>query len=475
MITRIIDIFISILGLILFLLLLPIIAFLIKIDSRGPVLYKCNRIGLNGKIFKMFKFRTMYQTPDRLGPSLSPLGDPRVTPVGRVLRRLKLNEFPQFFNVLRGDMTLIGPRPESPDLAQAYPEYAKRIFTVKPGMVGPNQILGRNEEELYPSGVDPVKHYIEEILPRKIPVDLQYIDDKSLFKDLKYLFLAVKVTVTGAVGRRHLCDNRGQLLLLLCDSSLCVLSFSLAHLVRFEGASSRVMSSAFLKILPWTILVRLPIFIYFGFYHTLVRHLSLYDIKRVFNGVVWASLALVAFSFLSGFIHGYSRGVFLIDWFCLTTLLIGYRGFLKKIHLRYMTPSGPQGDKRKVLIWGAGDCGELCLRYLHKAREPAYEVVGFIDDSPQKRGKKLGGVKILGDRHHLDILSQLYKIQEVFVAMPSASLPELEQILEICCSLRLKVELFLTKFHINLEPPSALTYLQANNYYPHRSGEPRQQ
>ena len=148
--TRIIDIFLSIVGIILFLPFLPILAFFIKVDSRGPVFYTCKRVGRGGKIFNMYKLRTMYETPMQLGPSLSPQGDPRVTPVGRMLRRLKLNEFPQLFNVLKGDMTLVGPRPEAPDLAAAYPEAAKVIFTVKPGLAGPNQILGRNEEELYP-------------------------------------------------------------------------------------------------------------------------------------------------------------------------------------------------------------------------------------------------------------------------------------------------------------------------------------
>src|SRR5665647_1510666 len=165
MITRLLDILVSCIGLFLLLLMLPWIGLLIKIDSRGPIFYRCRRVGQDGKIFLMYKFRTMYETPVNLGPSLSPEGDPRVTSVGRVLRRLKINEFPQFINVFKGDMTLIGPRPEAPDLAAVYPEGAKEIFSVKPGLAGPNQIMGRNEEELYPQGVDPVKYYIEHILP----------------------------------------------------------------------------------------------------------------------------------------------------------------------------------------------------------------------------------------------------------------------------------------------------------------------
>jgi lipopolysaccharide/colanic/teichoic acid biosynthesis glycosyltransferase len=153
MLTRLIDLCLSLIGLLVLGVCYPLIALALKLDSRGPVFYQCRRVGLHGKIFSMYKFRTMYETPMALGPSVSPLGDPRVTPVGRVLRRLKLNELPQFINLFKGEMTLIGPRPESPDLAAAaYPAEAKKIFTVKPGLIGPNQILGRNEEESYPPG-----------------------------------------------------------------------------------------------------------------------------------------------------------------------------------------------------------------------------------------------------------------------------------------------------------------------------------
>jgi lipopolysaccharide/colanic/teichoic acid biosynthesis glycosyltransferase len=427
---------------------LPIIAFFIKVDSRGPVFYACKRVGKDGKIFRMYKFRTMYETPVQLGPSLSPQGDPRVTPVGRILRRLKLNEFPQFFNVLKGDMTLVGPRPEAPDLAAAYPEAAKVIFTVKPGLAGPNQILGRNEEELYPAGVDPEQFYIEHILPKKIPVDVQYITDKSLMKNFKYIFLAMKVTLTKAIGRQHLWENRSQIYLMLADLGACVFSLTVAHLLRYEGFSNQDSFQTFLMLLPLTVLVHLPIFAYFGFFHTLIRHLSIFDIKRIFKGVAFSSLILVAIFFLSGLaiytkpmVSSYSRSVFLIDWVLLTILLVALRLFLKKMYLHYRAADDSK-DTKRVLIWGAGDAGELCLRYLKKNQNPIYTVVGFLDDNSGKRGRHIGGYKILGDRHHLKVLAQLYKINEVLVAIPSATPEELQKIIGSCQGLGLEANLF---------------------------------
>ncbi|TRZ50664.1 hypothetical protein D4S03_06325 [bacterium] len=442
MITRIIDILVSLLGLIGLTIMLPFVALLIKLNSRGPVFYSCDRVGLGGRIFKMYKFRTMYETPAALGPSVSPMGDPRVTPVGRLLRRLKLNEIPQFINLLKGEMTLFGPRPESPDLAAAYPEEARKIFTVKPGLIGPNQIQGRNEEESYPRGVDPITYYIETLLPLKLPLDLQYIEDRSFLKNFKLFFQAIWVILTGALGRRHLFDNWTQILLLLGDVLLCLASFTLAHLMRYDGLGPAYDLAVFYKILPLAVLVRLPVFFYLGFYHTLIRYLSLSDIKRVIKGVAASSLALIGIAFILGIIWGYSRGVFLIDWFCLTFMLTGYRLLAWRYRQYQRSKTLPNFEKTNVLIWGAGDCGELCLRFLKKERQPAYEVMGFIDDDSRKRGRRIHGRKILGDHHQLGLLSQLYKITKIFVAIAAIPQHELKKVFRTCQHLGIEVEVF---------------------------------
>ena len=412
--------------------MLPWVALLIKLDSRGPVFYRCDRVGLNGKIFRMFKFRTMYETKEDVGPKLSPMGDPRVTSVGQVLRRLKLNEFPQFINVLMGDMTLIGPRPEAPELAAMYPKAARKIFSVKPGLAGPNQILGRNEEEDYPPGEDPVKYYINHILPRKLPLDLQYIEESSIFKNLKYLFLSVVVTLTGAISRRHLVDNRSQIFLLLSDIFLSFSCFAAAHFIKYGFLTNSLMTRVFWQILPWAVLVQVPIFLYYGFYNTLIRYLSLFDIKTVFKGVTLSSIIFVGVCYLLGFPQrsGYGREIFVVNWSLLVVLLIGYRIILKKIYVVYKEGKGADIVKIPVLVWGAGDAGEFCVNYLRKQRPQIYEIVGFLDDDPRKRGKKISGVKIMGNRDHLKTLKELYKIQSVFVAIHSISDMEANRIIE---------------------------------------------
>ena len=433
MLSRVLDIFMGLLGFLFLMLMLPVIGLLIKLDSEGPVFYRCDRVGKDGNVFKMFKFRTMYETRTPLGASVSPQGDPRVTQVGRLLRRSKLNEFPQFLNVLRGDMTLVGPRPEAPDLAEVYPTQARAIFAVKPGLVGPNQILGRNEEECYPPNVDPAKYYIQKILPAKLPLDLEYIQNKSLFLDLKYIFLAAMVTITGAISWQQLRDNLGQISLLITDTVCCLLSFQLAYFFQFRAMLPLGPHPGAWKILPYILLVRLPILACLGCYQIVIRYFGLSDVKQLFWGVSLGSVGLIMVTWFSGLsLADYGRTVFLLDWLMLTLLLSGYRAMIKSVewHRSNNKKKVNNFKPRRVLIWGAGDEGRWCLRYLDQ-NSRAYEVVGFIDENPKMRHRRIDGLKVLGNHHHLDVLVPLHEIQEIFIASTEVTASQLAHAGEI--------------------------------------------
>ena len=330
MMKRCLDLVLACIGLMLVLPLFPFIGLLIKLDSRGPVLYRCDRIGKDGKPFKMYKFRTMFETPLPVGASVCPQDDPRVTPFGRILRRTKINELPQLLNVLKGEMTFVGPRPEAPDLAALYPDYAKAIFTVTPGLVGPNQILGRNEEEWYPPGVDPQRYYIEEILPKKLPLDLEYVRHPSLVKDLQYLVLGIKETICKAISWKLVLQNKSQLYLLGTDVMLSLISVGLAHLLRFEGLVEAQEISPFVHLLPFMVLMRLPCFVYFGLYRTLIRYISYTDIWNVLKAISTSSILFIGLTFLFNF-RTFPRSVLFIDGLCLfvcmTAVRLGLRLF----------------------------------------------------------------------------------------------------------------------------------------------------
>jgi lipopolysaccharide/colanic/teichoic acid biosynthesis glycosyltransferase len=443
---RFLDIIVSLAGVLVLLIMLPVIAFLIKLDTAGPVFYAGWRVGKDGMRFKMFKFRTMYGNSHPVGMSVSPRGDPRVTPVGYWLRRLKLNEFPQFFNILKGEMTLVGPRPETPDMAAKYPPEADRIFSVKPGLVGPNQILGRNEEEFYPRGVDPARYYQEEILPRKLPVDLEYIETRSFLKDVRYLIMGTWVTLTKAISRQHLTDNLSQILMLAADTLGCLASFTLAHFIRFEGFAPGEITRIYWHILPLTVITRIPVIFYLGGYQTLIRYLGLKDLKKVFQAVFLGSLLLVICGYFSGaLLLGYSRGVFVVDWLCLTVMLLGYRVVLKSLHQRFMTPAATEEPERVALIWGSGEQGVWCARYLNQCPERRYYVVGFIDDEARLQHRHIDGLRVLGDHHHLEVLAHLYHIQELFVAMSDIPPGRMERVRQLCRDLDITLLRFLPR------------------------------
>src|SRR5215813_5667091 len=424
------DFVLACIGLVLVLPLFPVIALLIKRDSRGPILYRCERIGKDGKLFKMYKFRTMFETTLPVGPSVCPENDSRVTPFGRILRRTKLNELPQLLNVLKGEMSFVGPRPEAPDLAALYPGYARTIFTVTPGLVGPNQILGRNEEEWYPPGVDPQRYYIEEILPKKLPLDLQYVRHPSLMKDVQYLVLGIKETVCKAISWKLVLQNKSQIYLLGTDVMLSLISFGLAHLLRFEGFVTAQELSPFVYLFPFVVLIRLPCFVYFGLYSTLIRYISYTDIWNVFKAIATSSILFIGLTYLFNF-HTFPRSVLFIDGFCLFVFMTAMRLGLRLIRERQGRLQTAEEQKRRVFIFGAGNAGALVFRCLRASQE-AYEVIGFLDDDPAKRHKTLYGRKVLGNRFNLDALVKLYQVHEVLLAVPSAPARDIAAIVQAC-------------------------------------------
>jgi FlaA1/EpsC-like NDP-sugar epimerase/lipopolysaccharide/colanic/teichoic acid biosynthesis glycosyltransferase len=440
MIRRIIDIFLALIGIVFMLPFFPFIALLIKLDSRGPIFYLGDRVGKDMKTFKMFKFRTMIETPVEVGESVSPHLDPRVSTFGRFLRRTKLNEVPQFINVLKGDMTFVGPRPEAPDLAELYPEYAKRIFSVKPGLVGPNQILGRNEEEKFPPGVDAKKYYIEEILPEKVKIDLDYIDNPSFFKDFACILLGVKVTLLGALNERHIKANRVQIRLFFADMLLSVLCFVIVEAMSARFLPHRPDISRIVAFLPAVLIIRAVCFFAVGMYNSLIRYISYQEIFRVLKGVTFGSLLLIVL----GLIYRdrvYSGLPAIADWSLLILFMSGYRFRLKLGWERKHARSGNSADSR-VLIFGAGSMGELAYRTLKTDQTRAFEVVGFIDDDPEKYGKRLDGIKVLGTRYHIDALARLHGVNEVILAMSQRSPAEVTKIMQICQEAGLRYRVF---------------------------------
>ena len=168
---------------------LVVIALAVAVSSPGPVLFRQQRVGLHGRPFEILKFRTMANAPEGTGPLVTAAGDRRITPVGRVLRAAKLDELPQLWNVVRGDMSLVGPRPEVAKYVALYPPgVAEKVLSVRPGITDEASIRYRDEAGILALAEDPERAYVEEVLPRKLEIYLRYAERHSLAGDLGILF-----------------------------------------------------------------------------------------------------------------------------------------------------------------------------------------------------------------------------------------------------------------------------------------------
>ncbi len=184
---RVLDLVLSVALLVLLSPLFLLIALLVRLSSPGPVFYRATRVGRQGKLFRLYKFRSMVVNADKVGPAITTAGDSRITPIGRRLRDTKLDELPQLINVLKGEMSLVGPRPEDPRYVKLYTPEQQGILRVAPGITSPGSIRYRHEEAQL-SGPDWETKYVNEVLPAKLALDLEYVNKASVSQDLVVLW-----------------------------------------------------------------------------------------------------------------------------------------------------------------------------------------------------------------------------------------------------------------------------------------------
>lgn len=180
---RIFDLFFTLIGLPFLLPFLAVIALMIKLEDGGPVFFIQRRIGYKGKPFYMWKFRTMVIDAEKKGSLITVGNDPRITRVGYFLRKYKLDEFPQLLNVLKGEMSLVGPRPEVEKYVMLYNSEQRKVLDIIPGMTDPASIKYVNENEILAQAKDPEKIYIEKVMPEKIKLNLEYAEKATCWSD----------------------------------------------------------------------------------------------------------------------------------------------------------------------------------------------------------------------------------------------------------------------------------------------------
>jgi lipopolysaccharide/colanic/teichoic acid biosynthesis glycosyltransferase len=197
MLKRLFDIALSLFGLALLLPVMAVLAVLIKLDSKGPVFYRGLRVGRGGKPFAMLKFRTMVVDAEKIGASSTAEDDPRITRMGRFLRRFKLDELPQLWNVLLGQMSFVGPRPQVQWAVDLYTREERALLDVRPGITDYASLRFRNEGEILKGSTDPDKDYLEKIAPEKIRLGLEYVRRHSVLTDVKIILATVGALLGG--------------------------------------------------------------------------------------------------------------------------------------------------------------------------------------------------------------------------------------------------------------------------------------
>lgn len=192
---RLFDVVVSSLGLAILLPLMVMVACAVRCTSRGPAIFCQTRIGRGFKPFTIYKFRTMVSGSRSMGPEITSGDDPRITPFGRYLRATKIDELPQLYNVLRGDMSLVGPRPEVPEYVEMFQEEFAVILNVRPGITDPASIVFRDEASVLAQARDPREEYVMRVLPRKLDLARRYCRRPTLMGDIRILVQTMRAIV----------------------------------------------------------------------------------------------------------------------------------------------------------------------------------------------------------------------------------------------------------------------------------------
>ncbi|NKE73162.1 polysaccharide biosynthesis protein [Candidatus Manganitrophus noduliformans] len=420
-----------------------LIAIVIKLTSRGPLFFTQERIGKNFAPFLIYKFRTV--------ETLS--GDPgqaschRVTRIGSLLRSCKLDRLPQLINVLKGEMSLVGPRPELQKHVDLFRKDYETILSIRPGMTDFATIEIRDVSLLLSKVDDPEAYYINTVLPKKIKLAKQYVYQRSLALDVKILFTSVMALLLclpfpfskkeGAEKKtiKEVIEKYRKGIIIFIHAMAILLSNCFAFLLRFDGKVSPNEINLLIVTLPIVLLMRLFALQYFGLNQGLWRYASIQDLIDLGWAILASSIGIWGgITFLS--INGYPQSVILIDAILLFLLLAGFR-VTKRV---YSVLTQIEIGARRVLIIGAGNAGELVARDM--MQNPSYnrQPIAFIDDDPKKISSKIHSIPVMGNSNQLERVVQTLHPDEILIAIPSAGQKQLKGIISRCKSFGIPIK-----------------------------------
>ena len=453
---RAFDVVIAFFGLLLLSPIFAAIAIWIKRDSPGPVYYRGKRSGKDEKLFDILKFRTMYETPaSYAGPKITGQDDPRITPMGKWLRHTKLNELPQLLNVLKGEMSLVGPRPEDPDIVSTWSEDERgEILSVRPGITSPASVLYRDEEHQL-QNKQVMDTYLKVIAPDKQRLDQLYVRNRSFLLDMDvllwtFLVLLPKIgqfkppehflflgPISRFVGR--------YLNWFVIDTLVSLVAISISGLV-------------WRSITPLNIGWQRAILASIGFAMLFSLFGSLFGVQRVewsrargsdaielIFPAIFASLIALG---LNSLILGERRVPMEMVLFASGLSLLGfvfvrYRSrLLRSFSVRFLRNTRfTRAAHERIIILGGGRAGEMAahiLRQIIGSTDP-FEIVGFIDDDLYKQGARIAGLPVLGNSQNIEQLVTEHDIGVLVFAIHNVNQVRRNQLINICAQFKVKV------------------------------------
>lgn len=435
------DILLAVIGLIIAAPTMGLISILLWLESPGHVIFTQTRIGLHGHRFRMHKFRKFPADWGEKGPAVTVACDSRMTFIGAILEKLKFDELPQLWNILKGEMSFVGPRPESPQFGDMFEGRHANLLNYVPGIFGPNQIAFRNESAMYPPDESPESFYRSVLFPKKAEADLEYFSKATWLTDIVWIIRGVWTSAAGAVNWRRLFKLHAPLI--AADVLSVLVAWVLAHVLRFSGWPGSEAYSEVLFLGAYVLPVITILVMYLGgCYQQPARYLSLSDSLRL---IICATIAwLISFLIILAIHRAASVYLVPMSWFILLPLLI-----LPRVLIRLKWEKEQGGDvsaPKKIAIYGAGRIGNAMAGWMFNDG-----MVGFIDDDPELKGRRISGYFVLGHESDIPTIHEVYRFHELWVSFVPES-HKRNRLNEICRQKNIRLIII-----PELEPFSSMT------------------
>ncbi|MDH4079427.1 MAG: polysaccharide biosynthesis protein [Nitrospira sp.] len=435
---RAFDICMAAIGLVITSPLLAVISVLIKLDSSGPVIFRQIRVGQGFRPFAIQKFRTMVVNPPGNSLPLTVGEDIRITRVGRILRKFKLDELPQLLNVLVGDMSLVGPRPEVPRYVERLRSEFSEILVVRPGITDLASLRYIDEAALLAYSSNPEEEYLRKVLPEKLRLAKLYVRHMSLRLDfaiiiqtllriaklpvvvftLPELKTAVESSLDASLWTTlsSFVTRWRKPIIVVVDVALIILANYLAFFLRYDGVIPDSELNTFERTVLGLVAIRGVAFALFGLNESLWRYTSVWDLQNILKGIFLSAVVFYGWVHWAMEVHSYPRSVFAIDAMLLVGFLAGIR-----LSSRIFRDKAVFQKKRKVLVVGAGDSGERVVREMKTRSVFNCDPIGLVDDNIALLNQRIHGVRVLGTVGDIPKLVEGLRPEVVVVALPNAT------------------------------------------------------